>query len=641
MFEPWFYQHDCLRIFKRVRQKGVRKALAVMASGLGKTVTMAFDALAFRKEFPKARVLYLCHQNQISYQTRGTFEAVNGSECTYGFYNGVEKTAHSVDFLFASFQTMRKHIKDFRPDEFDYIVVDESHHIYGDTFIDVVTYWKPQFLLGMTATPDRSDGQDIRKVFGKEVFCLPLEEALAQNLLTPVDYRMITDEIQLEGKIKAGDRRLSINKLNRSIFIPKRDEEIIRIIQRHAKEIEQPQIILFCQSVSYCDRLMKIIPGAMAIHSGVPLHERMVRTELFRQGLINILLTVDCFNEGIDLPEANLIVFLRVTTSLRVFFQQLGRGLRLSKGKDKVIVLDFVSNYKRVKTIYELWLRIKELREHPKTRRALARQSRIGSPRVRVEPFIIDTERVAFEEKVLELLDLLKRINAEFYPTWQEASAAAIKLGIKTKVDYAEKYADDPRLPSSPPYAYSDFPKWRVFLGGKNRNFYTYKKASRVVQRMGIKTQPQYDERKKEDERLPGYPPDVYKDVWQGWPIFFGEEPREICRTWRIAARIAKEAGVDTKEDYLLLCDKDNRLPRDPWTAFKDFPGWPSFFKRKSRQFKQNPYKTWKQAARAAKKLGATTCALYQELRHKDPRLYADPIRVYKDCPDWNTFLGK
>ena len=185
--------------------------------------------------------------------------------------------------------------------------------------------------------------------------------------------------------------------------------------------------------------------------------------------------------------------------------------------------------------------------------RSLARQSRIGVARVRVEPFIIDTERVEFEEKVLELLDLLKRINAEFYTTWREASAAAIKLGIKTKVDYAEKYAEDPRLPSSPAYAYSDFPRWRVFLGGKDRNFYTYKKASRVVQRMGITSGPQYQERKGEDKRLPGDPPSVYKDVWQGWPIFFGEEPRETCRTWRIAARIAKEAGVDTKEDYLVL----------------------------------------------------------------------------------------
>ena len=306
-----------------------------------------------------------------------------------------------------------------------------------------------------------------------------------------------------------------------------------------------------------------------------------------------------------------------------------------------MIVLDFVSNCRRVKTIYELWLRIKELREHPKTRRVLARQVRIGGSRSQIEPFIIDTQRVAFEEKVLVLLDLIKRINAEFYSTWQEAGAAAIALGIKSKEDYADKYVKDACLPSSPIYTYSDFPGWRVFLGGKDRNFYTYKRASRVVQKMRLKTVSEYDERKKEDERLPGYPQDVYKNVWQGWPVFFGEEPRELCRTWRIAARIAREAGIETKEDYLVLCDKDNRLPRDPWTAFKDFPGWPKFFRRKSRSFKQNPYKTWQQAARVAKKLGATTCVLYQKLRHKDPRLYSDPTRVYKDCPDWNTFLGK
>ena len=239
------------------------------------------------------------------------------------------------------------------------------------------------------------------------------------------------------------------------------------------------------------------------------------------------------------------------------------------------------------------------------------------------------------------LLDLIKRINAEFYSTWQSASAVAICQGVKSKEDYADKYVKDERLPSSPAYTYSDFPGWRVFLGGKDRNFYTYKEALRVVQNMQLKTVSEYDNRKKEDERLPGYPPDVYKDVWECWSVFFGEKSRELCRTWKIVARISREAGIETREDYLKLCDKDNRLPRDPWSAFKNFPGWPTFFGRKSRKFKRNPYKTWRQAARAAQKLGATTCALYQELRHKDSRLYANPIRVYKDCPDWNTFLGK
>lgn len=411
MFEPRFYQDDCLRIFQKIRQKGIFRALAVMASGLGKTVTMAFDALIFRKQFPKARVLYLCHQNQISNHARGTFEAVNGNACTYGYYNGVEKIAHSVDFLFASFQTMRTHMIHFRPDEFDYVVVDESHHTCGDTFLDVVTYWKPKFLLGMTATPDRTDGQDIRKVFGQEVFYLPLEEALAQSLLTPVDYRLMTDEISLKEAIESTERRLSLKMLNRTIFIPKRDEEIARIIKKHSQEFEQPKIIIFCQSIRYCDQLAKVMPEAMPLHSHISLKERIVRTELFRQGLINTLLTVDVFNEGIDIPEANIIVFLRTTTSHVVFFQQLGRGLRLCEGKDRVIVLDFVGSCERVKTIYSLWEEVKVHRQ--KVLSSSPEGIRINGTNIsrNIDPFYLNVGVINFEEKILKVIDVIRRIS--------------------------------------------------------------------------------------------------------------------------------------------------------------------------------------------------------------------------------------
>ncbi len=408
MFEPRFYQQDCLRILQKVRQKGIRRALAVMASGLGKTVTMSFDARNFRKQFPKARVLYLCHQNQISNQSRGTFEAINGNACTYGYYNGLEKTAHSVDFLFASFQTMRTRLQNFRPDEFDYVVVDESHHTYGDTFLDVVTYWRPKFLLGMTATPDRTDNQDIRKVFGQEVFYLPLEEALAQALLTPVDYRLMTDEICLKSMIENAERRLSLAMLNRTIFIPQRDEEIVRIVKKHSEEFEEPKTIVFCRSIKHCDQMTKIMPGSMAIHSHIPLQERIVRTELFRQGLVDILLTVDVFNEGIDIPEANIIVFLRTTTSHVVFFQQLGRGLRLAEGKDRVIVLDFVGNCERVKTIYTLWDEVKERR---KVVLALAPGSKAIHVSRNVDPFYLNVGVINFEEKILGVVDIIRRIN--------------------------------------------------------------------------------------------------------------------------------------------------------------------------------------------------------------------------------------
>lgn len=411
MFEPRFYQRDCLRILSKARQNGATQALVVMASGLGKTVTMAFDAQSFRKQFPGARVLYLCHQNQISNQACGTFEAINGSGCTYGYYNSSEKAAHSVDFLFASFQTMRTRLKHFRSDEFDYVVVDESHHTYGDTFLDVVTYWKPKFLLGVTATPDRTDCQDIRRVFGREVFFLPLEEALAQGLLTPVDYRLMTDEIRLRKSIESPERRLSMSMLNRTIFVPRRDAEIVRIIQRHSQELKEPKIIIFCQSVRHTEQLAKIMPRAMAIHSRIPLAERLVRTELFRQGLIDTLLTVDCFNEGVDIPEANVIVFLRTTTSHVVFFQQLGRGLRLSEGKDRVIVLDFVGSCERVKTIYSLWDEVKSRRQKVLSASPAARRKKGAGASGNVEPFYLNVGVVDFKEKILRVIDIIRRIS--------------------------------------------------------------------------------------------------------------------------------------------------------------------------------------------------------------------------------------
>lgn len=449
MFIPRFYQTDCLNAVARTRQNGITIALAVMASGLGKTVTVAFDILAFRKDFPKARILYLCHQNHILHQARGTIEAINGSNNSYGFFTGLEKAVHSVDFLFASLQTMRKHLKSFNPSEFDYVVVDESHHTHAGTFLDVVTYWKPKFLFGVTATPDRTDGQDIRSVFGKEVFYLPLEEALAQGLLTPVDYRLMTDEIQLQQAIDNAERRLSIRMLNRTIFVPKRDEEILRLIKEHSKEIHNPKTIIFCQSVSHCKYLAKLIPNAMSIHSRVSHGERIVRVGLFQEGLLNTLLVVDVFNEGIDIPEANVIVFLRSTTSHIVLFQQLGRGLRLSEGKKKVLVLDFVGNCERVKTIYGLWEDVKKRRQKfLGTISAKVIKERKILPS-NTDPFYLDTSVPHFEEKILSVIDIVRRVSDGYTPEELKSKmqAFAKKLGrTPTQKEVQESKIEMPSL---------------------------------------------------------------------------------------------------------------------------------------------------------------------------------------------------
>ena len=406
MYHPFSYQNDCLDAIEAVRNRGLKKALIVMASGLGKTVTMAFDAKRYRERQRGGRVLFLCHNNDILYQAKTTFQAINGLNHTYGYYHGEEKHLHHVDFLFASFQTMDFSRELFNPKEFSYVVVDESHHSQADTFRATIDYFTPQFLLGATATPDRLDLLDIRDIFGQEVYYLPLEEAMARGLVTPVDYRLLTDEIVKEAVLQIDkenkEKRVSLTELNRTIFIPRRDEEIAKIIARHTSEIADPRVIIFCTSIRHCEHLAQFIPDSFAIHSLVPERERAVKLEMFRQGLISTILTVNAFNEGIDIPQANVVVFLRSTTSNAVFLQQLGRGLRKSDGKDKVIALDFVANCERIKMTNNLWRSVED------TALKYAKES---GAREATHPMTLDVHSIEFIETIVPLLKLMDRVR--------------------------------------------------------------------------------------------------------------------------------------------------------------------------------------------------------------------------------------
>lgn len=398
MFTPYGYQEGCLVVLKTTRIQGKTVALIVMASGLGKTVTVAFDAKEWLKA-NKGRVLYLCHQNDILGQAQKTFEEILGSGYTYGFYTGREKTAHRADFLFASFQTMSKNAERvFSPDEFAYIIVDESHHSQAPSHLKIVEYFKPKFLLGATATPDRADGLNIRSVFGEEVYNLPLEKALGQGLLTKVDYRLVTDEISLDAVNRTDVEDWSLKDIDHNVFIPKRDEEISASIDRHAAEFSEQRIVVFASTIARAEQLAQRISGAVAYHSEIPTKERLVRLEMFRQGMIRAMVTVDCFNEGIDIPEANVIVFLRSTSSMRIFYQQLGRGLRLCKGKDKVIVLDFVGNAERL-------IMLKELADAIGIHYSEEMAARANK---QPNPF-----NIKFDEKAQGVMDLVKRIRVK------------------------------------------------------------------------------------------------------------------------------------------------------------------------------------------------------------------------------------
>lgn len=404
MYHAYPYQEEGLDALQAVRDQGIRKALVVMATGLGKTVTVAIDVKRFLS-CNSGRVLFLCHVNDILYQAKTTFQAVNGMDHTYGYFHGEEKNFHQVDFLFASLQTMERYRELFSPDEFAYVVVDESHHAHADTFRSVIEYFQPQFLLGVTATPDRLDELDIREIFGKEIFSLPLEDAMARGLVTPVDYRLLTDEIQLSEVLETDEgKRVSISYLNRKIFIPRRDEEIASIITRYAAEVSNPRIIIFCASIAHCDHLAQFVPDSFVIHSKIAERERAVKLEMFRQGIVSTVLTVDAFNEGIDIPQANIIVFLRSTTSSTIFLQQLGRGLRKSDGKDKVIVLDFVANCERIKMVHTLWRKVRD--------ETLAyNTNREGSASGIEDPMSLNVSSVEFSEKIVPLLNLMERVR--------------------------------------------------------------------------------------------------------------------------------------------------------------------------------------------------------------------------------------
>ena len=163
MFTPFDYQSECLGELAKARAAGKQKGLVVMASGLGKTFTVAFDVQTWLKS-AQGRFLYLCDQNDILYQARTTFETVLGDTASFGYYNGEEKSARGKDGVFASFQTMGKHLRSFSPTEFAYIVVDESHHSHADTYRNVIKHFTPAWLLGVTATPDRMDGASLHTV---------------------------------------------------------------------------------------------------------------------------------------------------------------------------------------------------------------------------------------------------------------------------------------------------------------------------------------------------------------------------------------------------------------------------------------------------------------------------------------------
>ncbi len=325
------------------------KNLIVAATGTGKTVISAFDYKNFKKKNKSSKLLFLAHRKEILEQSLSTFRGVlrdnNFGELWVDGY-----IPNSNEYVFASVQTINNRLGEINlsPEYFDFIIIDECHHLTANSYRGILNYFKPKVLLGLTATPERLDGGDIQEDFYNRIAAeIRLPEALNRKLLSPFQYFGITDSIDLS-KVAWERGRYVASELS-SIYTKndKRIREIIDALNKYTKDLNDVSCIGFCVTIEHAKFMAEkfSLAGLKAdyLTSKNNQNRDNVRNQLLNKE-INYLFVVDIFNEGVDIPDIDTVLFLRPTESLTIFLQQLGRGLRLAENKECLTVLDFVGN---------------------------------------------------------------------------------------------------------------------------------------------------------------------------------------------------------------------------------------------------------------------------------------------------------
>jgi superfamily II DNA or RNA helicase len=241
------------------------------------------------------------------------------------------------------------------------VVVDEAHHVgEGGQYAELLTSLADVRQVGVTATPWRGDEYDITHRFGQPSYSLGIEAGMRNGYLSQVDYRLYTDNVDWQVVRAASQHSYSLGELNSKLFLPQRDEAIRDELAVVWGTTPRPRALVFCRTIEHAERMADVLrrnprwSGALAVHNGLAKRERQSRLLAFRRGDVPILTSVDILNEGVDVPDVNIICFARVTHSRRIFVQQLGRGLRLGDGKDRVTVLDFVTDLRRIAAVLNI-----------------------------------------------------------------------------------------------------------------------------------------------------------------------------------------------------------------------------------------------------------------------------------------------
>ena len=346
--QPNAMQISFINNLNKILEKGEKRALLISATGTGKTYASAF---ALRENKP-GRALFLVHREQIAKQAIESYKKIFGETKTFGLLSGNSKE-FEADFLFSTMQMMSKEdiFFKFKEDEFDIIVIDEVHRIGASSYQKIIQYFKPKLLLGMTASPERTDGYDVYKEFNYNIACeIRLKQALEENFLCPFHYFGITD-IEFDGKTIDENTELSdFSKLT----CDERVNYIIKQIEFYGHSGTTTNGLVFCSSKrealalsdKFNDRgyFTVVLTGEDSQEKREEAINRLTSKNIEEK--IDYIFTVDIFNEGVDIPEINQVIMLRPTESPIVFVQQLGRGLRKAADKEYVVILDFIGNYK-------------------------------------------------------------------------------------------------------------------------------------------------------------------------------------------------------------------------------------------------------------------------------------------------------
>lgn len=357
--QPREYQKTAKECIQRDLSDG-GSALLMLATGLGKTVVGGEVIADHLRDHPTCNVLVVSHLKELSAQLERAMWQHIPKDTPTQLLTGDSKPDSLSGLTAGTIESVVNAVHDgYRP---DLLMIDEAHHVgHEGRYRELLALLPDTKFFGVTATPWRGDEFDLTNVFGPPSYMLGIAEGMRQGYLANVDYRLFVDNFNWDLVREHSRYGYSIKELNSRLFLPQRDAEIINVFREAWNDVPDPRAIIFCQSIEHAETMAAELQAASpawtratALHSHMTNQDRQRILNEFRLGRTPILTSVDVLNEGVDVPDVNLIAFLRVTHSRRIFIQQLGRGLRLRQGKTKLVALDFVTDIRRVAAALQL-----------------------------------------------------------------------------------------------------------------------------------------------------------------------------------------------------------------------------------------------------------------------------------------------